>query len=596
MYKLKIFPVNIEINLGKTKVLKEVLAENGILVDYPCGGIGKCKKCKVKIVRGNKEEAEVLACQYEIKENTVVYVKPKKEGHNILQEGQEREVKVNPLVKKLYVKIPKPSIADNRSDWGRIKECISYYKDLKIDLLLLRKIPTILRENNFHCTLIIADNQVIGIEPGDTTDTLLGMAFDIGTTTIVGYLINLSNGKEINRVSALNPQTKYGADVISRITFASAEKNGLDILHEAVIGQINLLVEKALIGTDYTPENIYAVTFAGNTTMSHLLLKITPAFLALSPYVPVLTEAIVVRAKELKIKVNPDAPIFVLPNIAGFVGADTVAATLAAELDKANDLTLLIDIGTNGEMVLGTKNRLLACSTAAGPAFEGAHIACGMRGAEGAIDHVYFADEFQYTVIGNTMPQGICGSGLIDVIAGLLEVGIIDSSGRLLSPEKIKNERGKKLSNRIKNIDGTRVFVLEENTATGSPIYISQKDIRELQLAKGAVAAGIEILLNHYGAKLSDIKEILLAGAFGNYLLPESACKIGLLPWELKNRIKVIGNAAGLGAKYALIAQDEYQRALEIARKIEYIELSAISEFTEIFTNKMGFDFGGVNE
>ncbi|MDN5293385.1 MAG: hypothetical protein PWQ91_326 [Eubacteriales bacterium] len=587
-YKVKIIPENIEVQVEENKTLMEVFAENGIEFDFPCGGVGKCKKCKVKIIGKDGAEEEVLACSTKVKGDLIVDTSKKEQKHLILIEGVSRQIKANPSIKKVYVELPNPTLEDHRSDWTRLKESLGY-KDGRTSLGLLQELPKKLRGSNFKITAVVVGDEVLGVESGDTSDKLLGMAVDIGTTTIVGYLMDLNTGQELTHVSSLNPQTKYGADVVTRITFASHEKDGLLKLHEEVINEINDLIVKATKQVGYKPEDIYALTIVGNTTMHHLFLKIHPEYVAKAPYVPVVKEPVIVDAKELKITINEVGKVFVLPNIAGFVGADTVGAALAAEMDRGDKLRLLIDIGTNGEIVLGTAERLLACSTAAGPAFEGARITCGMRGAEGAIDHVYLGEEYKYTVIGGDLPRGICGSGLLDVIAGLLEVGIIDRNGKLLPPDQITNELGKKYRDRIVQQDGSWSFVLEENTATGQPVYITQKDIRELQLAKGAIAAGIEILLEAYGAKVEDISEVLLAGAFGNYLTPRSACKIGLIPPELESKIKGIGNAAGVGAKIALLSAEEYQRAVELSQQIQYIELCAVKEFPEVFAKKLKF-------
>jgi uncharacterized 2Fe-2S/4Fe-4S cluster protein (DUF4445 family) len=583
IYTVTILPENIQVQAEENATLKKVFTENGIKFEFPCGGMGKCKKCKVKIIKGNSNE-ETLACQFKVIEDVIVEIPKKEQKYEILSEGVERKVVLDPLVKKRYLDLPLPSLEDNRDDWKRLTGNIG----LKPGLKVLRELPERIRESNFKVTVVTWEDEVLAVEKGDTSRELLGMAFDIGTTTIAGYLINLSTGSEIARVSALNPQTKYGADVISRINLASETPDGLEKLHAEVINEINNLIDKALSGTDFKREDIYAVTIVGNTTMQHLFLKVQPKHLALAPYVPVFSEPMVVDAAELGININPNGKVFTLPNIAGFVGADTVGAALACEMDKYDDLRLLIDIGTNGEMVLGTKERLFACSTAAGPAFEGAHIACGMRGATGAIDHAKIDGEIKYTVIGGVEPVGICGSGLLDIVAELLKVGVVDKKGRILKPEELSGE-GEIYKDRIREINGIRAFIIEENTPTGQPVYINQKDIRELQLAKGAIAAGIEILLNTFGAKVKDIKEVFLAGAFGNYLKPESACKIGLIPPELEGRIKPVGNAAGTGAKLALVSEKEYERALALSRKIHYIELSAVSEFSRIFAKKIEF-------
>jgi len=583
LYRVTVFPENLQIQVPADTTLRQVFDDNGIDFEFPCGGLGVCKRCKVSIIKQDGQIQEVLVCQYRVNEDITVKLPHKELQHAILSEGIQRYVPVDALIKKVYFELPNPSLSDNRDDWRRL---ISQ-KGIKTSLQVLQDLPEKLRQNDFKVTAVIAGDTVISVESGDSTDKLLGMAFDIGTTTIAGYLVDLRTGKELSRVSALNPQTRFGSDVISRISFAAEAPENLSKLHRAVIAELNNLIREAVDQTGYSCQDIYAITFAGNTTMHHLLLKIPPTFLARAPYVPVITDPLVVGAAQLDIKINPVGKVFAFPNIAGFVGGDTVAAALAAELDKADKLKLLIDIGTNGEIVLGKKGKYLACSTAAGPAFEGVQISCGMRGSAGAIDHVSIGEECKYTVIGNTTPRGIAGSGLVDTVAELIKVGIVDENGRLLKVDEIKNRLGKKYKDRITIINGISAFIIAEGN-TG-PIYVTQKDIREFQLAKGAIAAGIEVLLKEYGAEARDVDEVYLAGAFGNYLRPESACTVGLIPKELEERIKGIGNAAGAGAKLAIISRKEFERAIALSQEIKYIELSAHADFNKTFFDNMGF-------
>ena len=353
---------------------------------------------------------------------------------------------------------------------------------------------------------------------------------------------------------------------------------------------LNLLIGEAVAKAGATREQVYAVTVAGNTTMHHLFLGINPKHLALAPYVPVIAEPLTASAQEAGIAINTAGRVYVLPNIAGFVGADTVGVILATDLDWSESVKLAIDIGTNGEIVLGSRDRMLACSAAAGPAFEGAQIGCGMRGTTGAIDHVRFDDGIGYSVVGAGRPQGICGSGLLDAIAGLLAQGIVDHRGRILPPDQLGCQAAG-YKDCIVAHEGANALLLvdESETAHGRPILITQKDIREVQLAKGAIAAGIQVLMEQLGISVDDISEVLLAGAFGNYLDPHSACVIGLIPQELEGKIRPVGNAAGTGAKMALLSRSEYRRAGLIAGLVEYVELSAYKHFTNIFTDAMYF-------
>ena len=584
-HKVKVLPNNIEIYVGHNTSLKEAFIEKGLNLEFPCGGIGVCRQCKIKIIKDSKEE-EVLACRLKVKEDLIVEIPVKSNKHKILAAGIERKVKFNPIIKKVYIEAPNPSIEDNRDDWSRISH---ETKLTKTNLRVLQELPEKLRENNFKITAVSSFDEIIAIENQDTRNKLLGMAFDIGTTTIAGYLLNLATGEEIAQVSALNPQTKYGADLISRIVYASQTTGGLDRLHNELIEQLNSLIAQAVYKSGYTPMDVYAVTAAGNTAMHHLLFKIQPRSLAGSPYVPAVIQHVTIKAEEINLRINPAGILFALPNIAGYVGGDTVAATLVSQMYKDDKLKLLIDIGTNGEIVLGNRKKLISCSVAAGPAFEGVQIKCGMRGEEGAIDHVFIDEEFKYTVIGERQPIGIAGSGIIDIAAGLLNAGIVDSSGRILKAEDVKNKFGIKHKERLKIIGGIRSFIIYENPETGEKVYISQKDIREFQLAKGAIAAGIQVLLNEYGAEEDAIDEVFLAGAFGSYLNNENVCRIGMIPEKLLDRITPIGNGAGAGAKLIMLSEEEYKRTETLSKKIQYVELSVHPQFNGIFLNQLNF-------
>jgi uncharacterized 2Fe-2S/4Fe-4S cluster protein (DUF4445 family) len=509
--------------------------------------------------------------------------------HNILLASVERNFSIDPHLRKAFVNVEKPVLHDQRSDWQRIKDSLlkkGYNcNDLKASLSVLRQTPAAIRETQHNVTIFTNGSEVLGIEPQDTSGKMLGMAFDIGTTTIVGYLLDLYSGKELGVASTLNPQTKFGADVISRVNFAGQEEDGLYKLHTTVIEAINRLIGEAAGEADVKKTDIYGVSIAANTCMHHLFLGISPKNIAVAPYVSVISEPIVVDAAELNIEINTAGQVFVLPNIAGFVGADTTAVLLATDLNRSEDIKLIIDIGTNGEIALGSKNKIAACSAAAGPAFEGAQISSGMRGAAGAIDHVYFGEQLEYTVIGGGTPLGICGSALLDTVAGLVELGIIDKRGRILTADKLKNAAAKRFEDRLIKRDGQSAFLLVSASKTGHdrPIMVTQNDIRELQLAKGAMTAGVRVLMETLGIQVGDIKEVLLAGAFGNYLNPHSACVIGLIPKELESKIKMIGNAAGTGARIALLSAGEYRRAEDIAGAVEFVELGSYPKFNSIF-------------
>jgi uncharacterized 2Fe-2S/4Fe-4S cluster protein (DUF4445 family) len=578
--------------------------------DFPCGGRGKCGKCRVQIQSGAAPPTDVeqehleaedlaqgfrLACITEIRQDITVDLPfTKTPEHQILVTGLDRDVKLDPHLHKTIVELDLPSLQDQRPDWERLKQVLTreglLAKEAPAPLELLRRLPQLLRQAGFRLAAVTDGMALTGLAKADTATDMLGIAFDIGTTTVVGYLMDLGSGRELGVVSALNPQTKYGADVITRNAFASQKEHGLETLRDAIVEQLNLLIGEAVEKAGVTREQVYTVSVVGNTTMHHLFLGISPKYLALAPYVPVIAAPLTVPAQEAGIAINAAGRVCVLPNIAGFVGADTVGVILATDLDWSESVKLAIDIGTNGEIVLGSRDRLVACSAAAGPAFEGSQISCGMRGAIGAIDHVQFGEGIDYSVVGGGRPQGICGSGLLDAVAGLLAQGIIDHKGRLLPPDMLGAQAARH-NDRIVTHEGANALLLvdESETEHGRPILITQKDIREVQLAKGAIAAGIQILLDQLGVSYDDISEVLLAGAFGNYLDPRSACAIGLIPQALEGKIRPVGNAAGSGAKMALLSRSEYRRAGLIASMVEYVELSAYKNFVDIFAGAMYF-------
>ncbi len=611
LHKVVFEPLNDEILIPEGSTIKEAIDKIDVDFDFPCSGRGSCGKCRIKVLEkildttdkekkllGEKEllEGIHLACETKVYDNLTVELNTSKASLlNILQWSVERTSNINPLIEKVYVEVDLPSLHDQKSDLKRLKEKLMLqnhnYKNLKIKLSALKDLPDKLREDNHHITVIIDNDEILGVEKGNTTLKMLGMAFDIGTTTIVGYLIDLCTGKELTVSSVLNPQVKFGADVISRTTYANQNIDGIKMLQSTLLKVIDGLIGNALEKSSMKREDVYTITIVGNTCMHHLFLGLTPRYIAATPYVPVVSDPINIDALDLNLHINPSGKIFLLPTIAGFVGADTAAVILATEMDKSKDIKLAIDIGTNGELVLGSSEKLVSCSTAAGPAFEGAQISSGMRGAIGAIDHVYFKDTMTYSVIGSNKPEGICGSGLLDIIAGFVELGIINKRGKILSPSEFTNDTAKAFQKNIITYDEANAFLVvpESETAHGRPIMITQNDITALQLAKGAISAGINILIDKLGIKLSDIKEVLLAGAFGNYMDPHSACIIGLIPKELENKVKMVGNAAGTGSKLSLLSRIEYERSNIITTTVEYIELGAQKHFNREFAKGMQF-------
>ncbi|MDR0937299.1 MAG: ASKHA domain-containing protein [Oscillospiraceae bacterium] len=566
MHNITFLPTNITAAVEGGTILEAAIAA-GLRLDAPCGGRGKCGKCKV---RANSET--VLACQTLIDGDLTVDLS-EAAGHRILMGGLSREVAADPAVKSVIVDVLKPSTSDLRDCYTRLLAALAE-KEVEISLVypeVLQKLYATLEANSYTVEVLYYQNELIAIrKPGEP---LYGAAFDIGTTTIAAYLIDLYTGAELASASMLNPQTTYGADVIMRTKYSV--EHGVGELTRLIRSALNDLTQECLTHVLGDASNLALVTVVGNTCMHHLFAGINPEPLAYAPYTAAITEALTLNAREFGFSgVLPGAKLFLFPNIAGFVGADTVGAALAAEMDEAEEITLLIDIGTNGEMVLGDKTRLVTCSTAAGPAFEGAAISCGMRGAEGAIDHVTLevsdplkpAVKISLSVIGgeSTPAKGVCGSGLIDAVSEFVRTGIVDESGKFSF--------------------GGSEFSLSPG------VTITQKDIREIQLAKGAMAAGIEMMCAKLGISDGDIRRVLIAGAFGSYMRPESACGIGLIPKQLLPVVSAIGNAAGQGAKLAAISIAEFTRAAGLAKKMEYLELAADPAFNDIFVDHLSFE------
>ena len=591
-FKVHFLPQDVTVTVDEGTSLLDAQIKAQLHPDAPCGGKGTCGKCLVNILSGGPAGIQ-KACVTEVHEDMEVELKAESLKHSILLEGAKRNIVIDPAIKGYHVAVEKCLIGDSRSDWARLKEAVSQAsgipaEEIPVSLPVISGLYDYLLAHNFEADVIMCENEIIDLADGEKP--LYVMAYDIGTTTIVGYLLNARTGRELAVSSMLNPQSQFGADVIQRSNHALAE--GVEELSSCVRKALNDLAAQAAFQAGITAEEIYMITVVGNTCMHHLFAGIMPGALVHSPYNPSVSESMMLPAAQYGIRIHPHGKIMLLPNIAGFVGADTVGVLLATQFDTLEDLTLVIDIGTNGEMVLGNKDHMIACSTAAGPAFEGAKIQCGMRGAEGAIDHVHFKNnQLVYSTIGNAKPVGICGSGLMDIIAELLKAGIIASSGRLEKPEALTGEIGKANAHRIEKIDNFLSFVLadERESGTGKKIFLSQKDIREVQLAKSAMAAGILLMSDTLKIRQEDIKKIMIAGAFGNYMSPDSACAIGLLPQELRDRIEPIGNAAGEGSKIAALNKKEFHHCNQMARQTEFLELATHPDFQDCYVDELEF-------
>jgi len=587
-------------------VVLEAAARAGIVVETPCGGRGTCGKCRVVVRDGCSEPTEAerqllsadelaagqrLACQTRLLADTVVVVPESSRfgEQRILTEGEGGPRELAPAVRKRVLRPEAAALERPVADSDRVRAALADVDDLRLELAAARQLPLALGAGDGTVTAVVHDRDIIAFEPGDTAARLHGVAFDVGTTTVVASLLDLRTGHEVAVASRTNPQVAFGDDVVSRISHAT--EGGLAELQQAVVGCLNALLREIEERSGIPRDQIYEATVVGNTTMSHLLLGLEPEQLARIPFAPVVREGLTMPAAELGLEVHERGRLHVLPNIAGFVGSDTVGVILATGLLGRGEPTLAVDIGTNGEMVMALDGRLVACSTAAGPAFEGARIRHGMRAAPGAIEQVRLGEDVAISVVGNARPRGICGSALIDTVAELLRAGILDPSGRLLAPDELPAELPDGLRRRVVPGEGGYDFVVvgAEESATGEPIALTQRDIRQVQLAKGAIRAGIEILKKRLGLADSDLAAILLAGGFGNFIRRSNAVRIGLLPPVEHERIRFVGNAALAGAKMALASVEDRRLAEEVSRRVEYLELGSLGEFAAEFAEAMLF-------
>jgi uncharacterized 2Fe-2S/4Fe-4S cluster protein (DUF4445 family) len=590
-------------------ILLEAAALAGFIIQTPCGGAGSCGKCRVRVAGGNCPPsancvsvlgaAEVangyrLACQARIAGDLQVEIPAAslfETQQKILTSDAGAPVDLQPAVRKRYVELPPPDQADAGSDLERLRRAIQPDSFTRVAIQTLRSLSSVMRQAGFKGTAVLADHELLDFEPGNTAERCFGVALDLGTTTLVGTLVNLTTGAEMAVEARINPQTFYGDDVISRIRKCREEPKGLAQLQRSIIGAIDEIVDRLTTVSRLDRANVYEIVMAGNTTMQQIACGIDPSALGELPFVPVFTDALELRAADLNLDINPNGRVYVFPQIGGFVGGDTVAGIVASRLDREPEPTLLVDIGTNGEIVLAHNGKLTAASVAAGPAFEGARISCGMRAVSGAIEKIVLDGDLQANVIGNVRPAGLCGSGLIDAAAELLRVGILDPAGRIRPPAELPGTISKALRKRVvlRNDQADFVLAHKSETAGGEALFLTQRDVRELQLASAAIRAGINILLRQAGLRPADLHGVLLAGGFGNFIRRNHARRIGLLPPLPTQRIRFIGNASSMGAKRALLSVAEKQYAGALAARVRHVDLSLAPEFQAEFGEAMVF-------
>jgi uncharacterized 2Fe-2S/4Fe-4S cluster protein (DUF4445 family) len=579
---------------------------NGIAIDSTCGGHGTCKKCKVRMLDGAAAPSALdirafspdelrdgwrLACRVLAEGDARIEVPPLATRPKAATVGVGRQVILRPAVQKRYLELDEPSLADQRSDIERILDGVDDL-ELRPDLHALRVAGRVLRAADFKVTAVIVDEVLIDVQPGDTSGRLFGIAFDLGTTTVVATLLDLATGTPVAVASALNQQQPFGADVITRISATMMDPDTLARLTALAQQTLAELAAEACAAGGIDPAEVYEVALAGNATMTHIVLGIDPEPLGVAPFILATRLLPEVLAAELGIPAHPRARAVIFPPFGAYVGGDITAGLLASGMDRDARTRLFIDIGTNCEIVLGNRDWLLATAAPAGPAFEGAAIRCGMRAADGAIEVVTMTpDGLGLKVIGDSEPAGLCGSGLVDAVTGLVRLGLLDSSGRLVSEERAA-ELAPGLADRLTQLGAERVFVLHwlgEPGNVSRSVYLSQRDVRELQFAKAAIATGWRILLEEAGLEPGDIQQVLLAGSFGSYLSPANAIRLGLVPDIPVLRVVSAGNVAGEGAKMALLSVRERAGGLALLEEVRYVELSDRADFNDRFVDQLAF-------
>jgi uncharacterized 2Fe-2S/4Fe-4S cluster protein (DUF4445 family) len=602
--RLRFLPDGGEVRVPSGTPIFDAASWNGIAIDSTCGGHGTCKKCKVRIISGEVPVGTIdprafttdelrdgwrLACRAGARSDLVIEVPPLQTRPKAALVGVGRHVILRPAIQKRHLVLEEPTLEDQRSDLQRVLDAL---EDLEphTSLELLRTLGGVLRQSHFDVTAVVRDDELIDVEPGDTTARRFAIAFDLGTTTVVATLLDLDSGQPAAVRSMLNRQQPYGADVITRVSATMMDDRALGALRDRAHETFAELTAEVLAEAAVDSQEVYEITVCGNVTMMQMALGIDPEPLSMAPFTVSTHSFPPVRASEFGVTVHPRASAYVFPSLGAYVGGDIVAGLLATGLTRDRRIRLFIDVGTNSEIALGSVDRVLATAAPAGPAFEAAQIKCGMRAADGAIEGIKIDGEsLSLDVIGDVDAVGMCGSGLVDAVAELVHVGLLDHSGRFI-PDEQALELHPALASRLTKIGEERVFVLHwRGEDPAASIYLSQRDVRELQFAKGSIATGWQILLRDMGIGVDDITQVLLAGSFGAYLSPLSAVRIGLVPRIALPRIVSAGNVAGEGAKIAALSLRERAEAESIVREVQYVELSGRADFNDLFIDQLSF-------
>ncbi len=587
-------PLGFRARVAPGATLMDAARQAGVRPNAICGATGTCGACRVRVMSGQvtppttAEERVLadglrLACQTRVLSNARVDVPPTTMAFSqrMQIEGHERAVEFDLALRAFDVTLSPPGLTDLRADATRLRDALRQQHDIAVsqfDYAALCQLSILLRENEWNVRIVIKGDEIIAVTPPHVVP--LGLAVDIGTTKMAAYMVSLESGKTLAAAGAMNPQIAYGEDVMARIAYAMQAQAQARELQSVLVAGLNDLVRQLCVQAGCRSEEIVEAVLVGNTCMHHLALGLPVAQLGLAPYVPALADGYDLKAQEMGLYIVPGANVHLLPNIAGFVGADHVAMVLATGIYETGEITVGLDIGTNTEISLAVGGRLLSCSCASGPAFEGAHIRDGMRAAPGAIERVRLADDrVEYQTIDDAPPVGICGSGILDGVAELRKVGVLRSNGAMQADSHP----------RVRGTGRETEFVLVPAGERGASrdVVINRKDVNEIQLAKAAIRAGIEALLGEAGLEVEQVERVVVAGAFGTYLDVDSALAVGMFPPLPRERFVQVGNAAGMGAKLALVSYRCREIAREIARRMEYVELTTHSRFVEVYTRAL---------
>lgn len=608
---LKVMPEEKQYDFASGKNLMEIMLDAGLFIDNACGGKGLCGKCRVKVCEGSVSEAGEtergilkaeeleqgvrLACLARPEGDITIELLQKEKKHDVLASGYMPDFEFEQDIVKVPVTIHKPTLADQTPFENQIIEQVGAQASVGHDGATgyLGFDYTALREHSMlpgEYTAVIHNGRVIALEPGDTTDSIYGVAIDIGTTTVVCSLIDMKTGEELGHASEINAQKFFGLDVLTRITYEIENPDdGREKLQKAIVGSINKMVKSVCDRNGVSQEQIYEVSVGANCTMMHMLMGVDARPIGKAPFAPVFARAKDVKASDIGLKSAPGARLYCLPSVSAYIGADIVAGAYVCDLRHREGNVMFIDIGTNGEIVLAANGHLMSCSCAAGPALEGMNISSGMRAAEGAIEDIHInEDGIDLKVIGDCEPAGICGSGILTVTKELLRTGIVRKTGAFVKAGKFDADdyRSKYIA---VDEEGKRSFIMTEGGDGTEPLYITQGDIRQVQLAKGAILSGFMALLKKAGIGMADLDKVLIAGQFGAHLPAESITGTGILPFEVEDRIEYVGNTSKTGAYMALMSGTVKRQMEELAHDMDYLELGATDNYERLLSECLIF-------